>query len=199
MGCYKVILDCSVDNKALYEKCGFKQKEVQMVKFHLRNTILSSFLPIYVDLLFHKEKQKNLPSSLPCSQQTGNKIAYRNMEGIHFTEIQGIYIRTWCRDNRPPTAICNTMMQALVRINLGTEVVAASTYKFHYFMSTNNTSCRNNIYGSCKCSHNWHRTTASTLTTTTRTVWIPDKEWRQQLKLGELQWFSFPSPVNLSW
>jgi hypothetical protein len=94
MGCYKVILDCSVDNKALYEKCGFKQKEVQMVKFHLRNTILSSFLSIYVDLLFHKEKQKNLPSSLPCSQQTGNKIAYRNMEGIHFTEIQGIYIRT---------------------------------------------------------------------------------------------------------
>lgn len=63
MGCYKVILDCSLDNKALYEKCGFKQKEVQMVKFHLRNTILSSFLSIYVDLLFHKEK-KTYP--LPC-------------------------------------------------------------------------------------------------------------------------------------
>jgi hypothetical protein len=25
-------------------------------------------------------------------------------------------------------------------------------------MSTNNTSCRNNIYGSCKCSHNWQMT-----------------------------------------
>jgi glucosamine-phosphate N-acetyltransferase len=64
MGCYKVILDCSLDNKALYEKCGFKQKEVQMVKFHLRNTILSSFLSIYVDLLFHKENKKTYP--LPC-------------------------------------------------------------------------------------------------------------------------------------
>nr|ASU54202.1 histone acetyltransferase [Hevea brasiliensis] len=33
MGCYKVILDCSVENKAFYEKCGFKQKEIQMVKY----------------------------------------------------------------------------------------------------------------------------------------------------------------------
>ncbi|XVE96431.1 hypothetical protein REPUB_Repub02eG0221200 [Reevesia pubescens] len=33
MGCYKVILDCSVDNKVFYEKCGFKQKEIQMVKY----------------------------------------------------------------------------------------------------------------------------------------------------------------------
>ncbi|XP_021289764.1 glucosamine 6-phosphate N-acetyltransferase [Herrania umbratica] len=33
MGCYKVILDCSVDNKGFYEKCGFKQKEIQMVKY----------------------------------------------------------------------------------------------------------------------------------------------------------------------
>ncbi|KAL5577408.1 hypothetical protein UlMin_019107 [Ulmus minor] len=32
-GCYKVILDCSVENKSFYEKCGFKQKEVQMVKY----------------------------------------------------------------------------------------------------------------------------------------------------------------------
>ncbi|KAF7148681.1 hypothetical protein RHSIM_Rhsim03G0075100 [Rhododendron simsii] len=32
MGCYKVILDCSADNKVFYEKCGFKQKEIQMVK-----------------------------------------------------------------------------------------------------------------------------------------------------------------------
>ncbi|OWM79089.1 glucosamine 6-phosphate N-acetyltransferase [Punica granatum] len=33
MGCYKVILDCSTDNRAFYEKCGFKQKEVQMVQY----------------------------------------------------------------------------------------------------------------------------------------------------------------------
>ncbi|KAL6574996.1 Glucosamine-phosphate N-acetyltransferase-like protein [Orobanche minor] len=33
MGCYKVILDCSVENRSFYERCGFKQKEVQMVKF----------------------------------------------------------------------------------------------------------------------------------------------------------------------
>ncbi|KVI01203.1 glucosamine 6-phosphate N-acetyltransferase [Cynara cardunculus var. scolymus] len=35
MGCYKVILDCSVDNKAFYEKCGFKEKEIQMVKYFI--------------------------------------------------------------------------------------------------------------------------------------------------------------------
>ncbi|KAM0019905.1 putative glucosamine-phosphate N-acetyltransferase transcription regulator GNAT family [Helianthus debilis subsp. tardiflorus] len=34
-GCYKVILDCSADNKAFYEKCGFKEKEVQMVKYFI--------------------------------------------------------------------------------------------------------------------------------------------------------------------
>ncbi|CAH9071674.1 unnamed protein product [Cuscuta epithymum] len=33
MGCYKVILDCSEENKPFYEKCGFKKKEVQMVKY----------------------------------------------------------------------------------------------------------------------------------------------------------------------
>ncbi|XP_051132502.1 glucosamine 6-phosphate N-acetyltransferase-like [Andrographis paniculata] len=33
MGCYKVILDCSLDNKAFYERCGFKQKEIQMVRY----------------------------------------------------------------------------------------------------------------------------------------------------------------------
>ncbi|XVF07670.1 hypothetical protein REPUB_Repub06bG0159800 [Reevesia pubescens] len=33
MGCYKVILDSSIDNKVFYEKCGFKQKEIQMVKY----------------------------------------------------------------------------------------------------------------------------------------------------------------------
>ncbi|KAM7522443.1 hypothetical protein LguiA_012345 [Lonicera macranthoides] len=35
MGCYKVILDCSLENKAFYEKCGYKQKEVQMVKYFI--------------------------------------------------------------------------------------------------------------------------------------------------------------------
>lgn len=35
MGCYKVILDCSMDNKGFYEKCGFKQKEIQMVKYFI--------------------------------------------------------------------------------------------------------------------------------------------------------------------
>jgi len=33
VGCYKVILDCSIENRAFYEKCGFKQKEIQMVKY----------------------------------------------------------------------------------------------------------------------------------------------------------------------
>lgn len=33
VGCYKVILDCSDENKAFYEKCGFKQKEIQMVRY----------------------------------------------------------------------------------------------------------------------------------------------------------------------
>ncbi|XP_010271651.1 PREDICTED: glucosamine 6-phosphate N-acetyltransferase isoform X2 [Nelumbo nucifera] len=32
-GCYKVILDCSVENKGFYEKCGFKRKEIQMVMY----------------------------------------------------------------------------------------------------------------------------------------------------------------------
>ncbi|EEF33659.1 glucosamine 6-phosphate N-acetyltransferase [Ricinus communis] len=33
MGCYKVILDCSTENKSFYEKCGYRQKEIQMVKY----------------------------------------------------------------------------------------------------------------------------------------------------------------------
>ncbi|GFP96524.1 glucosamine 6-phosphate n-acetyltransferase, partial [Phtheirospermum japonicum] len=33
MGCYKMILDCSVNNRPFYEQCGFKQKEVQIVKY----------------------------------------------------------------------------------------------------------------------------------------------------------------------
>ncbi|PIN25688.1 Glucosamine-phosphate N-acetyltransferase [Handroanthus impetiginosus] len=33
MGCYKFILDCSLENKPFYERCGFKPKEVQMVKY----------------------------------------------------------------------------------------------------------------------------------------------------------------------
>lgn len=35
MGCYKVILDCSVENRSFYEKCGFKQKEIQMVMYFI--------------------------------------------------------------------------------------------------------------------------------------------------------------------
>jgi hypothetical protein len=31
MGCYKVILDCSEENVAFYQKCGLMRKEVQMV------------------------------------------------------------------------------------------------------------------------------------------------------------------------
>ncbi|RDX64332.1 Glucosamine 6-phosphate N-acetyltransferase, partial [Mucuna pruriens] len=30
VGCYKVILDCSTENKPFYEKCGFQQKSLQM-------------------------------------------------------------------------------------------------------------------------------------------------------------------------
>mgnify|MGYP002625051691 CR=1 FL=1 len=30
LGCYKVILNCSVDNIVFYEKCGFKRNEVEM-------------------------------------------------------------------------------------------------------------------------------------------------------------------------
>ncbi|KAL5708936.1 glucosamine-phosphate N-acetyltransferase [Ranunculus cassubicifolius] len=33
LGCYKVILDCSVENKRFYEKCGFKEKEIQMTMY----------------------------------------------------------------------------------------------------------------------------------------------------------------------
>lgn len=32
-GCYKVILDCSEDNAAFYEKCGLTRKEIQMVRY----------------------------------------------------------------------------------------------------------------------------------------------------------------------
>ena len=35
VGCYKVILDCCAENKTFYEKCGFKQKEIQMVKYFI--------------------------------------------------------------------------------------------------------------------------------------------------------------------
>ncbi|GAB2215003.1 hypothetical protein Droror1_Dr00019375 [Drosera rotundifolia] len=34
-GCYKVILDCKEENIPFYEKCGFKPKEVQMVKYFI--------------------------------------------------------------------------------------------------------------------------------------------------------------------
>ncbi|WWD21053.1 hypothetical protein CI109_105534 [Kwoniella shandongensis] len=32
-GCYKIILDCSDSNIPFYEKCGFKHKEFQMVRY----------------------------------------------------------------------------------------------------------------------------------------------------------------------
>ncbi|KAF8045237.1 hypothetical protein N665_5370s0003 [Sinapis alba] len=33
MGCYKVILDCSVEKKVFYEKCGLVNKGIQMSKY----------------------------------------------------------------------------------------------------------------------------------------------------------------------
>ncbi|ORX39008.1 acyl-CoA N-acyltransferase [Kockovaella imperatae] len=33
MGCYKIILDCNKENIPFYEKCGFKHKEYQMVRY----------------------------------------------------------------------------------------------------------------------------------------------------------------------
>ncbi|MDP2684298.1 MAG: GNAT family N-acetyltransferase [bacterium] len=30
--CYRVILNCSEDNREFYEKCGFRKKEIEMVK-----------------------------------------------------------------------------------------------------------------------------------------------------------------------
>ncbi|KAF3785813.1 Glucosamine 6-phosphate N-acetyltransferase [Nymphaea thermarum] len=33
VGCYKVILDCSPDNRGFYECCGFVQKELQMAMY----------------------------------------------------------------------------------------------------------------------------------------------------------------------
>ncbi|XP_010492424.1 PREDICTED: glucosamine 6-phosphate N-acetyltransferase-like [Camelina sativa] len=33
MGCYKVILDCSVEKKSFYEKCGLTHKAIQMSKY----------------------------------------------------------------------------------------------------------------------------------------------------------------------
>ncbi|CAH8386768.1 unnamed protein product [Eruca vesicaria subsp. sativa] len=33
MGCYKVMLDCSLENKGFYEKCGLVNKAIQMSKY----------------------------------------------------------------------------------------------------------------------------------------------------------------------
>lgn len=33
LGCYKVILDCSKDNVGFYEKCGMKEKGIQMALY----------------------------------------------------------------------------------------------------------------------------------------------------------------------
>lgn len=32
-GCYKVILDCSVENTGFYEKCGFEKKGIEMSRY----------------------------------------------------------------------------------------------------------------------------------------------------------------------
>lgn len=37
MGCYKIILDCSVKNVPFYEKCGFAEKEREMVLYCSEN------------------------------------------------------------------------------------------------------------------------------------------------------------------
>lgn len=44
LGCYKILLDCSEDNVKFYEKCGFKKKEVQMVKYLPHNEKLHASL-----------------------------------------------------------------------------------------------------------------------------------------------------------
>ncbi|KAB1200161.1 Glucosamine 6-phosphate N-acetyltransferase [Morella rubra] len=35
IGCFNVILDCSMENRSFYEKCGFKQKAIQMAKYFI--------------------------------------------------------------------------------------------------------------------------------------------------------------------
>lgn len=37
MGCYKIILDCSVKNVPFYQKCGFTEKEREMVLYYEEN------------------------------------------------------------------------------------------------------------------------------------------------------------------
>ncbi|XP_074586001.1 putative glucosamine 6-phosphate N-acetyltransferase 2 [Curcuma longa] len=32
-GCYKVILDCSIELRSFYEKCGFEEKDIQMALY----------------------------------------------------------------------------------------------------------------------------------------------------------------------
>ncbi len=56
--CYKVILDCSDQNVAFYEKCGFEKKEVQMVGLSLSGLIepMSGF-GLSLKALFHQQKQ----------------------------------------------------------------------------------------------------------------------------------------------
>ena len=43
-GCYKIILDCSDKNVPFYEKCGFKQKEYEMVLYIDENDKVKSKL-----------------------------------------------------------------------------------------------------------------------------------------------------------
>jgi glucosamine-phosphate N-acetyltransferase len=36
--CYKIILDCSEENKKFYENCGFKQNSIQMSVYNTNNS-----------------------------------------------------------------------------------------------------------------------------------------------------------------
>jgi GNAT superfamily N-acetyltransferase len=53
IGCYKVILNCSVENRIFYEKCGFKQKEVQMGMYFVWITVWRCRTLIRVIALVH--------------------------------------------------------------------------------------------------------------------------------------------------
>ena len=44
VGCYKIILDCSEKNIPFYKKCGFSQKEFEMVLYIPENDKVTSKL-----------------------------------------------------------------------------------------------------------------------------------------------------------
>ncbi|KAJ9523892.1 hypothetical protein QJQ45_020094 [Haematococcus lacustris] len=45
-GCYKVVLDCSEDNVAFYEKCGLRRKDVQMRQLLLAHLLQANYFDI---------------------------------------------------------------------------------------------------------------------------------------------------------